>query len=318
MKGRPPTDPQVRFWRRVVKNGTDGCWTFPTKTFRTDPNTTVLASRFAWISQGGNADSGARVSRHCGNLSCVNPAHMSLEPVATDPGQRFWSKVDKNAPNGCWVFPKKSFWIDAKNEAPPARYAWISQIGHVDPKVQVARCCGNMRCVNPQHMKLMDQSGGDEARFWRKVDKRSSQECWPWTAHCDDWGYGTFKANSSSGVEHATRFLMRTLHGPIPKGLQVCHRCDNPPCVNPNHLFFGTTQDNTKDMVDKGRQAKGVKLWTAKLTEEKVIAMRRFRAAGVELKELGRMFGVAPHTVFTTCTGRAWSHIPFDQPEAHA
>lgn len=86
-------------------------------------------------------------------------------------------------------------------------------------------------------------------RFWKKVDK--SGDCWEWTGSKKHTGYGTFGYNKKSYV--ASRFVMKIIGKEIPEGMIVCHKCDNPPCVNPDHLFIGTHKDNMKDCMEKGR-----------------------------------------------------------------
>lgn len=91
-----------------------------------------------------------------------------------------------------------------------------------------------------------------EERFWSKVDLKGPDDCWEWQASKLPDGYGSFGVRSRV-VDKAHRVSWVLKNGPIPDGMSVCHRCDNPPCVNPDHLFLGTQQDNMKDMVSKGR-----------------------------------------------------------------
>lgn len=94
-------------------------------------------------------------------------------------------------------------------------------------------------------------------RFWSKVDKTST--CWLWTGMPNGWGYGTFKV--SAGNDRFAHRLSWEIHkGPIPKGLCVCHKCDRPICVNPDHLFLGSHRDNRDDAIRKGRWPKGHKI----------------------------------------------------------
>lgn len=93
-----------------------------------------------------------------------------------------------------------------------------------------------------------------EARFWAKVDVRGPDECWEWQASTTSSGYGQIMVNARPRrITRAHRLSWTIANGPIPSGMVVCHRCDNPPCVNPAHLFVATQQDNIADMVRKGR-----------------------------------------------------------------
>jgi len=88
-------------------------------------------------------------------------------------------------------------------------------------------------------------------RFEAKIDKTG--ECWTWTAHQNSTGYGRFYDTARGRLVLAHRLSWELHRGPVPKGLCVCHHCDNRLCVRPDHLFLGTYSDNMKDMMRKGR-----------------------------------------------------------------
>lgn len=154
------------------------------------------------------------------------------------------------------------------------------------------------------------------ARFWGKVDK--SGDCWVWTGSTNGQGYGQFSIRK--GHQRLARIVSYVLaNGPIePKPFHVCHRCDNPPCVRPDHLFLGTSRDNTLDSVSKGRayRAKGEATAAARLTAADVIAIRDLDYRFGLWAELGRKYGVADRTVKAAYFGTTWSHIPTPRKES--
>lgn len=158
-----------------------------------------------------------------------------------------------------------------------------------------------------------------EFRFWHHIDKDGPNhptlgKCWVWVGCRDKLGYGYI-----GGIHVPERRVYRyswQLHfGPIPDGLCVLHACDNPPCVNPSHLFLGTRTDNNLDRQRKGRHGdrKGQKNGRAKLTDGQVAEIRRRYVPGC-LKNSGaalaREFGVGTSTVWRVVHGKHWRHVP--------
>jgi hypothetical protein len=95
--------------------------------------------------------------------------------------------------------------------------------------------------------------GSLEERFWAKVDRAGPEECWGWRAGRQRYGYGSFWTGRTIGMDKAHRVAYELAVGPIPAGLEILHDCDNPPCVNPNHLRVGTHAENMEDARTKGR-----------------------------------------------------------------
>jgi len=142
------------------------------------------------------------------------------------------------------------------------------------------------------------------SRFWSKVQRADAKDCWLWTGHIASTGYGVFGCASQRFRAH--RFAWMASRGPIPDGLEVCHRCDRTACVNPDHLFLGSRRDNHLDSVRKGRK----RAWgLQKLNAEQVNDSRQ-RAAGGELQYiLAREYGVAKNTVSGIVNRKSWAHL---------
>lgn len=171
-----------------------------------------------------------------------------------------------------------------------------------------SRACGAVLSSATRHVP-------PEERFWAKVDRSGGREaCWPWRASRKAKGYGSFRLNGV--VVQASRAAYEFTHGPLPAGMQALHRCDNPPCCNPDHLFPGTNADNVQDKVFKGRQAGGAKTailgerhGMAKLTAEDVREIRRMVAAGALQREAAARFGIRDNTVSKIVARKSWGHV---------
>lgn len=150
-------------------------------------------------------------------------------------------------------------------------------------------------------------------RFNEKFVKGAPEDCWLWTASVVAWGYGVFRISGINGrTVRAHRFAYELAYGPFPSELFVCHKCDTPACVNPGHLFLGTSAENTQDMIAKGRQALGERMarrgeahGCAKLTKEQVAEIRSL--VGYSASELGKIYNVSKHAIFDIRSGRTWA-----------
>lgn len=149
-----------------------------------------------------------------------------------------------------------------------------------------------------------------EERFWNKVKKGKLRECWPWTAATDKDGYGIFGTESTTAAK-AHRVAYQLKYGVDPGLLKVLHRCDNPPCVNPRHLYMGTPMDNMQDKIMRGRERyiRGEECHTAKLTAVQVQAIRKHHAEGMSSGLLANTFGVTRDNVYLIVKGKTWKHI---------
>lgn len=142
-------------------------------------------------------------------------------------------------------------------------------------------------------------------RFLDKVSPEPNSGCWIWTATVNQDGCGHFGIGPAK-CEKAHRASYRIFKGEIPTGLIVCHKCDAPSCVNPDHLFLGTSQDNMDDAKSKGRMALGERSGVARLTED---AVRFIRTSPLSQRQLAKVLGVHRGTVDAVLSGRTWAHV---------
>lgn len=132
---------------------------------------------------------------------------------------------------------------------------------------------------------------------------RRTGECCEWVGYCNDDGYGRRKINGVTWLIH--RLMWTLVNGKIPKGKLILHSCDNPPCINPEHLFVGTSKDNTTDCITKGRfpNLKGESNPAAKLTLGQVSALKQDTRS---LRAIARDYGISYTHVSNIKLGRAW------------
>ncbi|WP_126463654.1 HNH endonuclease signature motif containing protein [Sulfuritortus calidifontis] len=145
------------------------------------------------------------------------------------------------------------------------------------------------------------------SRFLAKFAFDSNTGCWIWTGARHPQGYGLIKLKDGAQLR-AHRVAYELAHGPIPDGLQVCHRCDNRRCVRPGHLFLGTAKDNAADMVAKGRAARntGERNGASRLTRQDIEAIR---ADDSLYRELASRFRVSPSAIGLIKRRERWKHV---------
>lgn len=177
------------------------------------------------------------------------------------------------------------------------------------------------------------------ALFWGNVKIKSRDDCWNWTATTNKFGYGQLKRSGVTMRAHRFSYMIKL--GQIPDGMCVLHRCDNPLCCNPKHLFLGTKKQNSEDMVKKGRQAsgdkngarkhperheygdyhwarrmphlvsRGSKCGASKVTEAVVVEMRReFPSAMTSYRRFGSKYGLSAQGALDIISRKTWKHVP--------
>ena len=166
--------------------------------------------------------------------------------------------------------------------------------------------------------------GVDRARFCARVDERGPDECWPWTGAIQSQGYGSVRGviggRRRSVLAHRVAFAFASGRE-FPSTVHVCHRCDNPQCCNPRHLFPGDPAINAADKMAKGRArgARGEAHRDARLTVADVVAIREAVRRGEMQSTLAVRYQVSRATIWQIVHRRHWAHVPdaFDlAPEA--
>jgi hypothetical protein len=220
----------------------------------------------------------------------------------------FWNKVKKTST--CWLWQgsiekKQPLFRYGKGKnkkkyrAQRISYELIH--GTIPDKKRVKRTCQNEKCINPAHLTIRSE----EDRFWFYVNKISNPNgCWTWTGGTKR-GYGQFSLDTVKGGEMSShRYSWELKHGKIPKNMLVCHHCDNPPCVNPSHLFLGTHTDNMQDMINKGR--KGKNTLVSKLTAKDV---QYIRICNLSAEKLATYYGVTSKCIREIKRRATWKHV---------
>lgn len=198
-----------------------------------------------------------------------------------------------------------------KNEDNKSCYLFICECGNKvirmgsGVKRGRTKSCG---CLQKERTSQSKKSWATpvQDRFFDKVKK--TKKCWEWTAYKDKDGYGRISSMRAHRVSYEIH------KGRIPMGLLVCHTCDNPSCVNPEHLFLGTQKDNSDDMISKGRHSFGYNPKSGQDNGNSVLTEPEVRAIFKEgksnpHKEIADKYNVNTETVRRICNGSTWKHL---------
>lgn len=215
------------------------------------------------------------------------------------------------------LFGRKPKWTRAEIDrtAPLIRRLWN------DGKTvrEIAAITGlSLACANGRVRKLGGRPdgkrrGGLEAQFEAFVHPEPNSGCWLWGGSTDRKGYGQLRV-SSNHLRYATHVALEIAGRPLPAGMIACHHCDNPGCVNPDHLFAGTSRDNTRDMMAKGRHVPPPRLEGEANSSASITAAtaRRIKAeleAGRSAPAIARDLGIAKGIAYAIKYGKTWRHV---------
>lgn len=209
------------------------------------------------------------------------------------------------------------------------RLSWIMTYHERIDRIMIRQRCKNMACFNPRHLEKERQlptpkqpkfarSGrplcpiGTGATQVLTLSNTDTDECVPWPYSVNEWGYGLVLCNGRVMGTHRASWILN--RGEIGEDLNVCHTCDNPPCINLRHLFLGTDADNRADCVRKGRHRhpRGVENGNALLTEAQVLEIRSIYRRGIHglgCHVLAHRYGVNKSTIQSIINRKSWRHL---------
>lgn len=229
---------------------------------------------------------------------------MITKDIAIDMFHRI--SFDENG-SDCWIPSTSTRSLKYKDKIYSLVYLSYILSGEIEPfykRQEVIRTCGNSNCFNPKHLIFSDKE-----RF-RRFIRDDDSGCWNWGGSCDGGGYGVYLSTKHGRIK-AHRFSYLEFCGEIPDNLWVLHRCDNPSCVNPEHLFLGTHQDNVDDKVKKGRchDTKGERNGRSILSEEEVLSIRQEHSNGLSYRYLVNKYGVKQTQIARIVRRESWKWV---------
>ncbi len=134
-------------------------------------------------------------------------------------------------------------------------------------------------------------------------------KCWEWTGNISRKGYGHFMMKRKTFYAHRVSYLLFNGGGLLPKNIKVLHQCDNPKCINPDHLFLGTDADNSKDRNSKERQARGESHAKSKISEKDVKKIRELNLSGMSIRAISKKFPIDESNISRIINKKTWKHL---------
>jgi hypothetical protein len=229
-----------------------------------------------------------------------------------------YSKVDKKT--GCRIWTaqvKDNFPVVRKTRSNRLKAHFVAYeiwVGKIPSGMRVIQSCANRICINPDHLMLKKDpkslSIKERLLAYSTIDPETG--CRVWIRYKDKQGYGFLHVGGRKGeVQKVHRLMWQVTFGEVAPGLMVRHMCNNPSCINVEHLALGTNQDNMDDKVRAGRQARiqGSKHSEAKLTEDQVRSIRNLHSSGLSYSQIAKLFGISKPNVAGIVRRERWSHV---------
>ncbi|MDE2024909.1 MAG: HNH endonuclease [Patescibacteria group bacterium] len=237
--------------------------------------------------------------------------------------QRLLEGYELDKKTGCWIWQRSCTWRGdpriSKTKDGKTKYFRAKRIsyeiynGKIPKDNFIKHICKNIKCINPAHLNLGNKCGKERKsileRFENSYIKNEKTGCWEWIKGLDRQGYGQIHDYDKQGkriTRYAHRISFEIYKHKIPNNKLICHSCDNPKCVNPKHLWIGTTQENVDDKLKKNRGLFGSKHQNSKLTEEDILFIRSSKA---RKSELARKFNVHFMTITNILRRNTWKHV---------